>query len=68
MTDNPLGNKNGMTSENDMSNIRIVRNKNDDRSIGEQIQEQCERLSGHFETRVVSFDKNYLILKGYNRN
>ena len=63
MTDNPHGNN----SENGMSNIRIVRNKNDERSIAEQIQEQCERLSDHFETRVVSFDENYLILKGKNR-
>jgi len=67
MTDNPHGNKSGMTSENGMSNIRIVRNKNDKRSIAEQIQEQCERLSDHFETRVVSFDENYLILKGKNK-
>ena len=60
--------KNGMTSENGMSKIRIVRNKNDERSIAAQMQEQCERLSNHFETRAVTFDENYLILIGYNKN
>jgi len=57
--------KNNMTS---ISNIRIVRNKNDERSIAEQMQEQCERLSDNFETRAVTFDENYLILIGYNKN
>jgi len=59
--------KNGMTSENGMSKIRIVRNKNDERSIAEQTWEQCERLKDVMIVLKVSYDDNYIILEGYNK-